>query len=71
MSMYDKSYCITECIRKNCERNLKYHKPCTRIYSVSDLGSVILEDTKHLKCPYFIPDYPPKERNKENDLFHK
>lgn len=54
MSMYDRSYCNTECIRKNCERNLKYQKPCYRIYTVSDLDSDC-ENSKHLRCPYFSP----------------
>lgn len=50
--MYDRSYCSTECIRKNCERNLKYHKPCTKIYTVSELD-VANTDVNHSSCVYF------------------
>lgn len=70
MSMYDRSYCVSECIRKNCERNLKYHKPCSRVYSVSDLGSVGYlneKDVKHLRCPYFVPDYSEEEEEEEDE----
>lgn len=27
MSMCDKSYCVTPCKRKDCERNIKYNPP--------------------------------------------
>lgn len=55
MSMYDRSYCSTNnCDRKNCERNLKYHKPQTRIYSVAELDSNN-KNTKHIRCPFFSP----------------
>ena len=33
--MYDKSYCNTVCDQKDCERNLRYHKPLTKYYSVT------------------------------------
>ena len=54
MSMYDRSYCSAKCIRKNCERNLGYNKPQSRIYSVSNLDSGC-ENSKHIRCPYFSP----------------
>lgn len=54
MSMYDRSYCSTNCDRKNCERNLKYHKPRSRIYSVSELNSDD-KNIKHIRCPFFSP----------------
>lgn len=52
--MYDRSYCATECVRKNCERNLGYHKPCTRIYSVSKFDEAC-DDNKHIRCENFSP----------------
>lgn len=39
MSMYDRSYCATNCDRKNCERNIKFNKPHTRIYTVSEFDT--------------------------------
>lgn len=52
--MYDRSYCATECTRKNCERNLGYHKPCTRIYSVSKFDEDNT-DKRHCRCQSFSP----------------
>lgn len=52
--MHDRSYCSTNCDRKNCERNLKYHKPHSRIYSVSELNNED-KNTKHIRCPFFSP----------------
>lgn len=52
--MYDRSYCATECTRKNCERNLAYHKPCTRFYSVSNFDEECT-DTRHIRCKSFSP----------------
>lgn len=54
MSMYDRSYCSTNCNRKDCERNLKYHRPCTKFYSVTELNSEDKNAT-HLRCPFFSP----------------
>lgn len=54
MSMYDRSYCATNCDRKNCERNIKFNKPHTRIYTVSELDADS-QDTKHIRCKYFSP----------------
>lgn len=54
MSMCDRSYCATECIRKNCERNLTYHKPCARIYSASYFDEDC-KDNKHIRCKNFSP----------------
>ena len=65
MSMYDKSYCATKCIRKNCERNLGYHKPCSRIYSVANLDDDC-KNLKHIRCPYFSPI-----GEDEDDLFYE
>lgn len=52
--MYDRSWCATKCDRKNCERNLGFHKPRSRIYTVSELDAEC-ENTKHIRCPYFSP----------------
>ena len=52
--MYDRSYCATHCKRKNCERNLGYHKPHSRIYTVSELDSKDTDD-RHIRCEYFSP----------------
>lgn len=52
MSMYDRCYCASKCIRKNCERNLGYHKTHSRIYTVSYLDSECTDD-KHIRCTYF------------------
>lgn len=49
--MGDISYCNTNCIQENCERNLKFRKPPTKFYSVSSFD----EDEKdaiHAKCEY-------------------
>lgn len=54
MSMYDRSYCATKCTRKNCERNLEYHKPRTRIYTVSYFDEDYIND-RHIRCKYFSP----------------
>lgn len=54
MSMYDRSYCSTNCNRRNCERNLKYNKPHTRFYSVSELDSADV-NVNHIRCPFFSP----------------
>ena len=54
MSMYDRSYCSTNCNRKNCERNLKYHKPRTRFYSVVELDSDDV-NASHIRCKFFSP----------------
>lgn len=54
MSMYDCSFCGTECTQKYCERNIKYNKPTERIYSVSyfDEGN---PDPSHRTCKHRIP----------------
>lgn len=38
MSMYDKSYCNTICDQQDCERNLRFNKPKTKYYSVTNFG---------------------------------
>lgn len=53
MSMYDKSYCGCNCEDKNCERNLKYNKPKTRIYTVSKFDETNT-DPLHKRCPWRI-----------------
>lgn len=52
MSMYDRSYCSTNCDRKNCKRNLKYHKPRTKFYSVAELDNQEV-DASHIRCKFF------------------
>lgn len=52
MSMYDRSYCASECKRRDCERNLKYNKPVTRFYSVSEFDTEAKDD-RHIRCKYF------------------
>ena len=58
--MYDKSYCSCNCEDKNCERNLKYNKPKTRIYTVSKFDETNI-DPLHKRCPWRIK----KEKNDE------
>lgn len=62
--MYDRSYCATKCTRKNCERNLGYHKPCTRFYSVANFDEKNT-DERHIRCENFLPideeDYNEEE----------
>lgn len=46
--MYDKSYCSsTSCDQKDCERNLRFHKPCSKIYTVSNLNEEENENCKY------------------------
>ena len=47
----DISYCNANCIQEGCERNLKYRKPPTKYFSVSNFAK---DDTDvlHTKCPY-------------------
>lgn len=52
MSIYDISYCSTNCNRKNCKRNLKYHKPYTKFYSVVKLDDD--KDENHTNCSFFL-----------------
>ena len=52
--MYDRSYCATKCTRKNCERNLGYHKPVTRFFSASKFDEDA-EDDNHMNCASFSP----------------
>lgn len=54
MSMYDRCYCATKCERKNCERNINFNKPCTRVYTVSEFDTDA-ENTRHIRCKYFSP----------------
>lgn len=51
MSMFDKSYCATECDQKDCERNIKFNKPLEKIYTVTTF-----DDThdSHIYCPWKI-----------------
>lgn len=35
MSMYDKSYCTTECDQQDCERNIRFNKPKEKYYSAT------------------------------------
>ena len=53
MSMYDKSYCSADCEDETCERNLKFNKPETRIYSVTAFDDSN-PDKKHKRCPWRI-----------------
>lgn len=53
MSMYDKSYCATECEDSNCERNMKYNKPETRIYTATTFDDSN-PDKMHKRCPWRI-----------------
>ena len=43
MSMNDKSYCNTVCNQEDCERNLRFNKPKTKYYSVTDFGDSITD----------------------------
>jgi len=49
--MADISYCNTNCIQENCERNLKFRKPPTKYYSVSNFDSDN-PDAIHPHCPH-------------------
>lgn len=53
MSMYDCSFCGTECEDQFCERNLRFHKPPERIYSVSWFDEDNPDPT-HKGCSYKI-----------------
>lgn len=53
MSMYDKSYCATECEDSNCERNIKFNKPETRFYSMTTFDDSN-PDKMHKRCPWRI-----------------
>ena len=53
MSMYDKSYCATECKQKDCKRNLKYNKPKTKYYSVTTFDDDNLDEF-HKDCNWKI-----------------
>ena len=47
----DISYCNTNCCQENCKRNLRYWKPPTKFYSVSNFD----EDCKnaiHSNCEH-------------------
>lgn len=53
MSMYDKSYCATECEDSSCERNIKFNKPTEKIYSASTFDDSN-PDKMHKRCPWRI-----------------
>ena len=53
MSMYDKSYCATECEDCDCERNIKFNKPETRFYSMTTFDDSN-PDKMHKRCPWKI-----------------
>ena len=54
MSMFDKSYCATECNRTDCERNLKFHKPATKIYTAT-MFDQDNPDPEHYSCKNRYP----------------
>lgn len=51
--MGDKSYCSTNCNRKDCARNLKFNKPETKYYSVTTFDDVD-PDVSHKNCIWKI-----------------
>ena len=63
MSMFDKSYCATDCNRRDCERNLKFNQPVTRIYTASYFDSKV-SDIDHPNCEdvYPIPEETKAEK---------
>ena len=56
MSMFDKSYCSTNCDRITCARNLKYNKPIDKYYSATtfdDLDENGNIKTNHENCQWY------------------
>ena len=53
MSMWDTSYCATNCNRKDCARNLKFHKPEFKYYSVACFDEEDVNAT-HENCKCII-----------------
>ena len=51
MSMYDKSYCVTVCDQKDCERNIRFNKPKETYYSVTTFDDTHKD---HEKCIWKI-----------------
>lgn len=47
----DISYCNTNCMNENCERNLRFRKPPTKYYSVCSFDTSD-PDALHLKCEW-------------------
>lgn len=58
MSMNDRCYCATDCPQKDCERNLKFHIPTGRNYSVAKFNEDS-SDSTHETCKWKIK----KEKN--------
>ena len=53
MSMWDKSYCSTDCDQRDCERNIKYNKPTEQYYSVTTFDTLDSNGelkTDHTEC---------------------
>ena len=67
MSMFDRSYCSTPCTQRYCERNLKYHKPATRIYTTSLLDADN-PDPAHKTCKNIYPTPPEKLKEELKEL---
>lgn len=60
--MNDKSYCCTFCDQQNCERNLRFHKPITRYYSVATFDNSN-PDVSHKDCEWKINEDDFKKDN--------
>lgn len=53
MSIYDITYCMTDCDQKDCVRNTKYSKPLERYVSMAMLDEDNPDKT-HKDCKYKI-----------------
>ena len=60
MSMNDKSYCSAFCDQADCERNLRFHKPKEKYYSVTTFDNMN-PDRIHKTCGWKIKIKKEKE----------
>ena len=49
--MFDKSFCSTVCDQEDCERNIKFHKPEEKYYSMTTFDDI---HDDHENCPWKV-----------------